>query len=74
MDWSTYLGVQVIKRNDSSNLLNYNDAKKYVKTKRLNFKEWMKYKNSKNFPNFLPRYPKEKYSSDWKGWSDFLGS
>ena len=73
VDWSKYLGVQVIKRNDSSDLLNYSAAKKYLKTKKLNFKQWMKYKNSKNFPNFLPRYPKEKYSNNWKGWPDFLG-
>lgn len=72
--WDDYLGVQVRKRNNYANILSYKKAKDYLKNKNFSFKDWMKFIRERDFPNFLPRYPKEPYKKQWKGWPDFLGT
>ena len=72
-DWSDYLGVKVRKRNDYSKILDYKKAKHYLQNKNFNLKDWMKFIQEDNFPDFLPRYPKAAYLKEWKGWPDFLG-
>jgi superfamily II DNA or RNA helicase len=74
IDWNKWLG-----NNKSSwgkiEWLDFNDARSFVQS--LNFKnetEWINYTNSVEFPENLPKQPRNKYKSQgWKGMTDWLG-
>ncbi len=54
--------------------LNYNDAKKIVRTLKLkSSKSWIEYCKSGKKPNNIPAGVSKTYKNDWTGWEEFLG-
>jgi hypothetical protein len=69
-DW---LGTGVIATNYQV-YKDFKEVKKYVKTLGLKtIKEWIRFCESGKKPVDIPRNVQRTYSSEWKGWSDFLG-
>ena len=69
--WYDFLGSGR-KRVILNKIIKFQKAKQFLKNKKLNFKKWVIYSKSKIFPDFLPKYPKDIYKKEWKGWEDFL--
>jgi len=69
--WYDFLGAGR-KRVILEKIIDFQQAKKFLKDKKLNFKKWVAYSKSEYFPDFLPKYPKDVYGKEWKGWEDFL--
>ena len=57
------------------NFLSFEEAKKFVRSKNFQkIEEWISFKNSAKYPDFLPKAPNQKYKNDgWKGLTSFLG-
>jgi superfamily II DNA or RNA helicase len=72
-DLGDWLGTHN-KSNKKKDFLNFKDARIYVhKLKIQSVKEWTLFCKSGNFNLSLPTNPNIVYSSEWKGWADFLG-
>ena len=73
INWENFLDSDISPRSKSKLLLNFEDAKKYIKD--LKFKdqyEFYKYIDENDI-NFLPKRPNYVYRKDWTGYIDFLG-
>jgi very-short-patch-repair endonuclease/acyl-CoA-binding protein len=73
INWENFLDSDISPRSKSKLLLNFEDAKKYIKD--LKFKdqyEFYKYIDENDI-NFLPKRPDYIYRKDWTGYIDFLG-
>ena len=47
-----------------------------INSKTLSIKnqdQWILFTRTKDFPNDIPKQPRQKYKKQWKGWPDFLG-
>jgi len=51
----------------------YEDAKKYAQSLKVNSTEWYRLSKSKDFPEDIPRYPREIYGDKFEGMGVFLG-
>jgi len=72
--WGNFLGVEN-NYSKKEMLISFSDADKFVKNLNLkSYKEWIEYKDSIDFPSFLPKDPSDSYKKDWKSWGDFLGT
>lgn len=71
--WGDWLGTENnITRKEK--FLIFEDAKEFVKGKFNKIVDWEKYKNSNEFPYFLPKTPDCTYKEKWVSWGDFLGT
>ena len=53
----------------------YKEAKKYIQSFKVkNITEWLKFKNSEEFSQNIPKAPDKFYIKEWKGWLDFFGT
>ena len=71
ISWHDFLG-QGRQRANYDKVISFSKAKKFLKDKNLVFVDWKKFSQSDDFPNFLPRYPRDAYKNEWNGWEDFL--
>jgi hypothetical protein len=72
--WSDFLGA-VIVANQNRIFRSFHEAKKYART--LGFKseaEWRVWAKADSRPKDIPAGPPHKYSQEWQGWGDFLGT
>ena len=74
-EWKGFLHF-LGKKSKSNRFLEYEDAKKHIKSFKLkNYKQFMNWIKSGNFPNNIPKKPYITYKNKgWINFSDFLGS
>jgi superfamily II DNA or RNA helicase len=73
-NWADYLGYTAIKVKNRKTYMPFEQARILVREIGLKSnKEWREYsKNSR--PDNIPGSPERVYTSEWKGWTDFLGN
>ncbi len=72
--WGDFLGAEIIA-NRQRVFLSFEEAKKYVRSLGLKSEtEWRAWAKSDLRPKNIPAGPSHKYSQEWQGWSDFLGT
>ena len=57
------------------NIYTFEQSKNYAQKHKIKSKkEWYEFVKTKKFKKNIPRSPSRVYSSEWKGWGDFLGT
>lgn len=77
INWSDFLGTTIIASQELYKYrLSFKDAKTLIQSNNIKkVKDYSKFrKKSKELEIILPAHPDEFYKSDWKDWSDFLGT
>lgn len=73
IDWENFLDSDLSPRSKSKLLLNFDDAKEYIKELKLKDQyEFYRFIEDNNI-NFIPKRPDHVYKKDWSGYLDFLG-
>ena len=62
------------KISESKSWKQLNEVLSSLTTSKKSKEEWYEFVKTKKFKKNIPRSPSRLYSSEWKGWGDFLGT
>jgi len=72
--WGDWLGTGIIA-NMKRKFVPFEEGRDFAKTLHLkSSSDWEDYRIKKRLPKEIPTHPERTYSTEWKGWGDWLGT